>query len=67
MEISKNELEALIKGAGFTLSSSQFTSADVVKLIETNETNTFDTNLKYLEAEDLEAFDITSAFVNANK
>ena len=65
--LQQNELEALIKGAGFTLSSSQFTSADVVKLIETNETNTFDTNLKYLEAEDLEAFDITSAFVNANK
>ena len=53
--------------AALCIASCGETEGDVVKLIETNETNTFDTNLKYLEAEDLEAFDITNAFVNANK
>lgn len=65
--LQQNELQGLIQGAGFTLNSSLYQTADVVKLIETNEANTFETNLKYLEADDLDAFDITSAFVNANK
>ena len=63
--LQQNELKALINGA--TLSSSQFANADIIKLINTNEANTFETNLKYLKAEDLAEFDIASAFVNANK
>lgn len=65
--LQQSELKALVSGAGFTLASSQFASADVIKLMETNEENTFDSNLKYLKAEDLAVFDITNAFVNANK
>lgn len=65
--LQQSEIKDLVNGAGFQLSSSQFTSADVVKLMETNEENTFDSNLKYVKAEDLAVFDITNAFVNANK
>ena len=66
--LQQNELQKLIEGEGFKLSSSYgYVVADVVKLMEVNTANTFESNLKYLEAEDLDAFDITSAFVNANK
>ena len=65
--LQQAEIKTLVSGAGFTLVSSQFATEDLIKLIETNEENTFDANIKYLKSEDLGAFDITGAFVNANK
>ena len=65
--LQQNEIKALVTNDNFTLGSGAYKKEDIIKLIETNEENTFESNIKYLKAEDLDSFNITKAFVDANK
>ena len=50
-----------------TLNSNIYTNADIVKMTDVNNESTTKSNLSYLKAEDLDSFDLTKEWLNANK
>ena len=50
-----------------TVNSSIYNNASIVKMIEVNSESTTKSNLSYLKAEDLANFNLTKAWLDANK
>lgn len=53
--------------ATVTLNSSIYTNADIVKMINVNNESTFKSNITYLKADDLDSFNLTKDWLEANK
>lgn len=50
-----------------TVNSDIYTNADIIKMTDVNNESTTKSNIKYLKAEDLDSFDLTKEWLNANK
>ena len=52
--------------ATVTLNSSNYTAADIVKMVNVNNESTFKSNITYLKAEDLDSFNLTKDWLDAS-
>ena len=71
--LQQNDIAEMAKGSWtngtvtVTLNSEIYNNADIAKMVEVNAESTTKSNLSYLKAEDLASFNLTKAWLDANK